>query len=100
MLLPEDLMQEYNRRLAFHSCPVPILTQNTLHLFLSGGYFIRHVNRMRKFYKEKREIILQELNDTQKITLTGINAGLNVVLLYHGKQKEEDLCHIAPKKVF
>lgn len=98
MLLPEDLMQEYNRRLAFHSCPVPILTQNTLHLFLSGGYFIRHVNRMRKIYKEKREIILQELNDTPNITLTGINAGLNVVLLYHGKQKEEDLCHIAQKK--
>lgn len=76
--------------------PVPVLTQNTLYLFLSGGYVIRHV-KMRKIYREKREIVLHELKNSSNLTLDGIQAGLNAVLVYNGKRKEEQLCLLAPK---
>ncbi len=98
MLLPDSLMKKYHQRLAFHFCPVPVLTQNTLYLFLSGGYFIRHVNKMRKIYREKREIVLHELKNSSNLTLDGIQAGLNAVLVYNGKRKEEELCLLAQKR--
>ena len=63
---------------------------------MSGGYVIRHV-KMRKIYREKREIVLHELKNSSNLTLDGIQAGLNAVLVYNGKRKEEQLCLLAQK---
>lgn len=52
---------------------------------------------MRKIYREKREIVLHELKNSSNLTLDGIQAGLNAVLVYNGKRKEEQLCLLAQK---
>ncbi len=38
------------------------------------------------------------MQHTPNITPSGINAGLSVVLLYHGRKKEEELCLLAKKR--
>ena len=54
MVLPEKLMARFRKNLGFYSCTVPSFEQHTLERFLSRGYFEKHLNRMRKFYKSIR----------------------------------------------
>ncbi len=48
MILPESLMEEYERKLGSFSCPVPVLDQYVLAEFIAGGDFERHLNRTRR----------------------------------------------------
>ncbi|MDY6030119.1 MAG: PLP-dependent aminotransferase family protein [Acidaminococcaceae bacterium] len=48
LLLPERLQVEFDRRLDFYSCTVPVLEQYILTELLNGGDFERHINRMRR----------------------------------------------------
>ncbi len=51
MILPEELMPEYNKRLGMFSCSVPVLDQYVLAEFISSGSFERHLNRVRRKMK-------------------------------------------------
>ncbi len=48
MVLPEALFGEYERRLGFYSCPVPVFDQYVLARFIDRGHFERHLNRVRR----------------------------------------------------
>jgi GntR family transcriptional regulator / MocR family aminotransferase len=48
MVLPEALLDQFQRALGFYSCPVPVLDQYVLAEFISGGGFERHLNRVRR----------------------------------------------------
>ena len=54
MVLPPALANEYYRRLSFYSCTVSNFEQLTLARFLAGGYFEKHLNRMRLSYGRLR----------------------------------------------
>jgi len=61
MVLPAWLMAEFRRRLGFYSCTVPSFEQYTLARFLSRGHFEKHINRMRKFYRQRRNTVVSLL---------------------------------------
>lgn len=48
MVLPERLMGEYEDRLGFYSCSVPLFDQYVLAEFIDRGHFERHLNRVRR----------------------------------------------------
>lgn len=48
MVLPDALMPEYEKKLGFYSCTVPVFEQYVLAELLNGGDFERHVNRTRR----------------------------------------------------
>ncbi len=48
MVLPPELFREYEKRLGFYSCPVPLFDQYVLAEFIDRGYFERHLNRVRR----------------------------------------------------
>ncbi len=48
MILPQRLMEEYDRILSKFSCSVPVLDQYVLAEFIKSGNFERHLNRMRR----------------------------------------------------
>ncbi len=52
MILPEQLIEVYNKRLGAFSCSVPVLDQYILAEFISSGNFERHLNRMRRKIKK------------------------------------------------
>lgn len=66
MVLPEVLLEKYRRELFFYSCTVSRIDQSILNEFIRDGYFERHLNRMRKIYRAKHELLLEELRPFRK----------------------------------
>ncbi|ERT62250.1 PLP-dependent aminotransferase family protein [Peptoniphilus sp. BV3C26] len=66
MILPKDLLKKYEDLKPFLNCPVPNLIQISLSKFIDGGFFERHLNKMRKLYDERRKFALSLLK-TKKI---------------------------------
>lgn len=48
MVLPERLREEYEKRLGFYSCTVPVYDQYVLAEFIDGGHMERYINRRRR----------------------------------------------------
>ena len=83
MVLPPSLMEEYPRRLGFYSCTVPAMEQYTLASFLEEGYFEAHVNRMRVFYRNRRDEVLAAIGQSPlsgRCRVLGEEAGLHFLL--------------------
>lgn len=81
MVLPQKLMQRYEQQYAVFSSTVSRIDQTVLNEFIRDGFFERHLNRMRKVYKEKHDMLLEELKPfLSDFVLTGENAGLHVLL--------------------
>ena len=52
MILPENLIREYDRILGNFSCTVPVMEQYILAEFIKSGNFERHLNRVRRKMKQ------------------------------------------------
>ena len=61
LVLPEGLMSQFRKKLGFYSCTVSSFEQYTLARFLSRGHFEKHINRMRRFYRRRRNRIMELL---------------------------------------
>lgn len=48
MVLPEGLVEEFERVLGFYSCTVPVFEQYVLVELINNGDFERHINRVRR----------------------------------------------------
>lgn len=86
MVLPTDLVETFHAKLGFYSCTVPTFEQFTLAEFISGGYFEKHINRMRKLYHIKRDSIINALktgNYADKIDVLEEDAGLHFLIRLH-----------------
>ena len=55
MVLPEELLFSYRTNCGFYASTVPREQQMVLEAFLNGGYFERHLNKMRRIYKGKHD---------------------------------------------
>ena len=94
MVLPGKLMERFRRELGFYSCTVPSFEQYTLERFLSRGYFEKHINRMRKFYKGCRNRVLEVLQSCDgaaRLTIQEENAGLHFVVRVDTVLTDEEL---------
>ncbi len=54
MVLPESKLNEFEEKLGFYSCTVPVFEQLVLAELINGGEFERHINRVRR---EKRKLL-------------------------------------------
>lgn len=94
MVLPGALMEQFRRTLGFYSCTVPSFEQFTLERFLREGYFEKHINRMRKAYKYKRNRLVELLNNSpisERITILEQDAGLHFLLRIATQLSDEEL---------
>jgi len=48
MVLPKTLLAEFERKLGFYSCTVPVFEQYVLAELITSGDFERHINRVRR----------------------------------------------------
>jgi GntR family transcriptional regulator / MocR family aminotransferase len=69
-----------------HSSPID---QATLARFITEGFFLSHIKRMRKIYSERRDFFIEEFNKLlgDRFTLQVPEAGLNIVAWL---KREED----------
>ncbi len=54
MILPDGLLEVYNRVMGEFSCSVPVIDQYVLAEYISSGNFVRHLNRIRRKNNGKR----------------------------------------------
>ena len=83
MILPPELMERFRRELRFYSCTVSSFEQYTLARFLERGHFEKHINRMRKFYRQRRNRVMSALLDcplADRLTIREEDAGLHFLL--------------------
>ena len=94
MVLPAKLMVLFQKTLGFYSCTVPSFEQYTLTRFLREGHFEKHLNRMRRAYKLRRNALLAVLQASPfagRIKILEQDAGLHFLLQVESPQKEADL---------
>ena len=101
MVLPPALLEEYRKKLGFYSCTVPAMEQYTLARFLSGGGFETHVNRMRVFYRGRRDQVLSALADSPlkgRYEVRGEDAGLHFLVGLDTTRSDQELAALARKE--
>ena len=55
VVLPSRLISDYDKFVSFYSCPVPVLEQLVIAEILNNGSFERHINKVRRQYKEMQK---------------------------------------------
>ena len=83
MVLPPALMRRFRQELGFYSCTVSGFDQYTLARFLDHGHFEQHINRMRKFYRTRRNRLLSILEEcpwADRLTIEEADAGLHFLV--------------------
>lgn len=61
MVLPPALYLKYREIFSYSACAVPLFEQKTLAAMLDGGYFERHISRLKNYYREIRAEIYKKL---------------------------------------
>ena len=101
MVLPAGLMAQFRKNLGFYSCTVSSFEQYTLARFLSRGYFEKHINRMRKYYKNRRNQVVSALGNcsfAHKLTIREEDAGLHFLLKVDTAMTDEELVQFCERK--
>lgn len=101
MVLPEKLMEKYKRELSFYSCTVSTFEQYTLASFINQGYFEKHINRMRNYYRNHRDSVMTAIKSHPLYHLTEIkeeDSGLHFLMEVDTKLSDEELTMRARNK--
>ncbi|MBR6738778.1 MAG: PLP-dependent aminotransferase family protein [Oscillospiraceae bacterium] len=83
LVMPPELMGQFQKTLGFYGCTVPSFEQYTLARFLRRGHFEKHINRMRRFYRARRNHVVQLLEDcvyADRLTILEQDAGLHFLV--------------------
>lgn len=81
MVLPQSLLERYRRDFAAYANTVSRFEQQTLCEFMAGGYFTRHLARMRLSYKRRMETFAAALRQALPgVVLGGVHSGLHFLL--------------------
>lgn len=124
MVLPPSLMARYRQKCGSYACPVSRIDQAILTEFIQKGYFEKHLNRMRKIYKGKHDYMMEQFalhfpdgrilggshdhatpgsshnraaRGGASLEISGDNAGLYLILHYHGTMTETEILGRAKK---
>ena len=101
LVLPRTLLKDYESRLGFYSSTVPAIEQYTLALFLEEGHFERHLNRMRVFYRNRRDQVIAAIGRSPlagRCRVMGEEAGLHFLLQLDTSLEDARLEEAARKK--
>lgn len=98
MVLPLPLLEVYREKLGFYSCTVSNFEQYTLAEFIRQGYFEKHINRMRTFYRRKQDLVLKAVQQSglaDRTRIIGEDAGLHFLMEVRTDRSEQELSELA-----
>ncbi len=99
MVLPKPLLNIYEEKLWFISSTVSRIDQAILYRFMEDGYFERYLNKMRKLYKGKHDLLLERLKPFKKaFRIRGEYAGLHILLEDRRGWSEKEIIEAAEKE--
>lgn len=97
-VLPKPLVLQYKQKYSYYAATVPRMDQHLLATFMETGFFAKHLNKMRKIYKRKLEIITKTIMQYEPlVTISGEQAGMHLLLTIQSDKTEEELVLLAKK---
>lgn len=84
MVLPPALYEKYLRLFSHSANVVPLFEQKTLAKMLDGGYFERHINRLKNYYRTVRQAILDKAEEIGGCTVKDTGSGLHLLVSFKG----------------
>ena len=94
LVLPPRLMEKFRRELGFSGCTVPSFEQHTLARFISQGHFEKHINRLRRAYKLRRDQVVRLIQScpfADKLTILEQDAGLHFLVKVDSPLSAEEM---------
>lgn len=99
LVLPRQLWKENQRRLSRYSSTVSRIDQMILNDFIKQGHFERHLNRMRKIYSRKHDLLIGALRALEPACrITGEHAGVHFLMEFTNGWSEEELVRRAEQE--
>ena len=101
LCLPPQLMERLRTQLGFYACAVPSFEQFTLARFIASGDYERHLNRLRKRFREKRAAILAAIAASslaQRCEIIEENAGTHFLLRLATSRSDAELKRSAAER--
>lgn len=99
MMLPERLLDVYEKTCSFYASTVSRVDQRILTEFITGGYYERHLNKMRSIYKAKHDALLAALEPLEgAFSVSGEYAGIHILLKSREGLSEEEMVARAAEK--
>ena len=100
MVLPAQMVARFYKALGFYACTVAAAEQYTLAAFIAEGYFEKHINRMRNYYKKIRNSLLNEIAHSPLAAIATVaeeEAGLHFLLRLNTEEADAALKKKAAK---
>lgn len=85
MVLPDELLKVYKQKFEHISCTVSVFEQYALASFMKSGDYEKHLIRMKNYYKNLRNTLIQTIQKSFLAKITHIhekNAGLHFLLSF------------------
>lgn len=99
MVLPSALLERYRGAFIQYASTVPRIEQHMLARFMADGQFSRHLNRMRKIYRKKLQVLKGALSSYEPlISYSGDEAGMHIIVTVQSQQPELELAELALQK--
>ena len=99
MVLPKPLLEAYEQKARFVNSTVSKVDQLIVQKFIEEGYYERHLNKTRALYKSRHDVLIEELRPMADIcTISGENAGVQLLLTFQNGMTEEELIDRAAKE--
>lgn len=94
MVLPPALVERYQKKLSFYSGTVSSMEQYTLATFIKEGYFERHINRMKNYFRSIRSELMNALEHSPLMEISTIiepSSGTHFLLKLDTDKSDEEL---------
>lgn len=92
MVLPEVLLKAYHTNCGFYASTVPKEQQRMLAAFIRQGHFERYLNKMRRIYKAKHDLLLSLLKKEHWVRkIYGDYAGMHLLVELNTKKSASSI---------
>lgn len=92
MVLPRPLLEKYEENNRFIHSTVSKVDQMIVQRFIEEGYYERHLNKTRALYKNRHDVLIEELKPLLTVCrISGENAGVHLLLHFQNGVTEEEL---------
>ena len=81
IVLPPSLAERYEKHFSFYSSTVPAIEQYVLARFMKDGSLERHINRMRRIYRRRRDALIESISKLgDDVEILGKEAGVHLLV--------------------
>ena len=94
MVLPEKLLHTFEEKFNFFTSGVSSFEQFTLASFINEGFFAKHIIRMKNYYKNLRNLLIENLEKSSifnRIKIQEQESGLHFLMQIDSQKNVEKI---------